>query len=99
MRRSSGSGPHQPDTSRLWPRAFGHRRGLQHHSRAASDALLLSGAYQRGVRTEDYEVIVVDNGSSTPVDSGDYSELEGDFRFLRCRRRGPPRQPAQSTRA
>lgn len=49
----------------------------------------LSAAYQRHIPADDYEVIVVDNGSVPPVDPRDFSGLAGDFRFLRIDRASP----------
>jgi len=43
----------------------------------------LSAAYQRGISAADYEVIVVDNGSPTPVDEAVFAGLEGQFRLVR----------------
>jgi Glycosyl transferase family 2 len=45
--------------------------------------LSLSVGYQRGVTAADYEVIVVDNGSSPAVDPAIFRELVGQFRLLR----------------
>ena len=43
----------------------------------------LSPAYQRGVDTEDYEVIVVDNGSPRPLDEVLVAEFPGRLRSTR----------------
>jgi hypothetical protein len=43
----------------------------------------LSAAYQKGVSPADYEVIVVDNGSASPVDPGLLASLRGRFRLIR----------------
>jgi len=43
----------------------------------------LSPGYQRGVAEQDFEVVVVDNGSSTPVDLGSGEGSPGNFRLLR----------------
>jgi tetratricopeptide (TPR) repeat protein len=43
----------------------------------------LSVGYQRDVTAEDYEVIVVDNGSTSPVDPSVFAGLAGQFRLLR----------------
>ncbi len=43
----------------------------------------LSGAYQRDIATEDYEILVVDNGSSPALNPLDFAALKGNFRFLR----------------
>jgi glycosyltransferase involved in cell wall biosynthesis len=45
--------------------------------------LSLSAAYQRGVRAEDYEVIVVDNGSKPAFDARLLEGLAGNFRLIR----------------
>ena len=54
----------------------------------------LSGAYQRDNATEDYEVLVVDNGSTPPVNPQDFADLKGNFRFLRIDDARP--SPAQA---
>jgi glycosyltransferase involved in cell wall biosynthesis len=43
----------------------------------------LSAAYQRNINTEDYEVIVVDNGSNPPFDPQIIESLTGNFRLIR----------------
>jgi len=43
----------------------------------------LSAAYQRDIAADDYEVIVVDNGSTPPVDPAVLDGLAGDFRLIR----------------
>ena len=43
----------------------------------------LSAAYQRHIAPDDYEVIVVDNGSNPPFDSGVLKDLTGTFRVIR----------------
>ena len=43
----------------------------------------LSAAYQRNIAAEDYEIIVVDNGSTPPFDAGTLANLTGNFRLLR----------------
>jgi glycosyltransferase involved in cell wall biosynthesis len=45
--------------------------------------LSLSAAYQRHINAEDYEVIVVDNGSSPPLDPKLLRGLKGNFRLIR----------------
>ena len=45
--------------------------------------LSLSAGYQRHIRPEDYEVVVVDNGSTPPYDIGALSSLAGNFRLIR----------------
>lgn len=43
----------------------------------------LSGEYQRGVNTDDYEVIVVDNGSAEPLDASLVQSFGLNFRLIR----------------
>ena len=43
----------------------------------------LSADYQRHIDPDDYEVIVVDNGSAVPVDPASIDGLAGDFRVIR----------------
>jgi tetratricopeptide (TPR) repeat protein len=43
----------------------------------------LSAAYQRHVRADAYEVILVDNGSPKPISPAVFEGLEGNFRLLR----------------
>ena len=43
----------------------------------------LSAGYQREIDPDDYEVIVVDNGSDVPIDPTLVEDLAGNFRFLR----------------
>jgi hypothetical protein len=43
----------------------------------------LSPDYQRGASPKDYEVIVVDNGSSEPLDPGTVESLGAQFRMVR----------------
>ena len=43
----------------------------------------LSTAFQRDIRADDYEVIVVDNGSTPPFDPRVLAALEGNFRLIR----------------
>lgn len=43
----------------------------------------LSANYQRNIAAEDYEVIVVDNGSTPPLDAKVIDGLAGHFRLLR----------------
>jgi tetratricopeptide (TPR) repeat protein len=45
--------------------------------------LSLSAVYQRQIKAEDYEVIVVDNGSSPPLDAKFIGGLAGNFRLIR----------------
>ncbi|MGE3347341.1 MAG: class I SAM-dependent methyltransferase [Ramlibacter sp.] len=49
----------------------------------------LSTAYQRDISKDDYEIIVIDNGSTPPVDSASFSNLEGNFRFVRIDHASP----------
>jgi glycosyltransferase involved in cell wall biosynthesis len=43
----------------------------------------LSAAYQRHIAADDYEIIVVDNGSTPPFDAKVIDGLNGNFRLLR----------------
>jgi glycosyltransferase involved in cell wall biosynthesis len=43
----------------------------------------LSAAYQRHIAADDYEVIVVDNGSNPPLDRKIIENLAGNFRLIR----------------
>ena len=43
----------------------------------------LSAKYQRNIAADDYEVIVVDNGSTPPLDAKVLDGLAGNFRLLR----------------
>ena len=45
--------------------------------------LSLSADYQRHVRADDYEIVVVDNGSTPPVDRAAIDALRGNFRLIR----------------
>ncbi len=54
----------------------------------------LSAAYQKDIAAEDYEVIVVDNGSSPAFDTSIFDELEGNFRAIRLD--PAPRSPAHA---
>jgi hypothetical protein len=45
--------------------------------------LSLSGSYQRHIDVDDYEVIVVDNGSNPPFDAKVIESLSGNFRLIR----------------
>ncbi len=42
----------------------------------------LSLAYQRGIKREDYEVIVIDNGSTEPLDEKSLSRFDCNIRYL-----------------
>jgi hypothetical protein len=50
---------------------------------AARTLYSLSGAYQRNIDPNDYEIIVVDNGSTPAFDPGEISKLSGNFRLIR----------------
>jgi glycosyltransferase involved in cell wall biosynthesis len=54
----------------------------------------LSAGYQRHIDRDDYEVIVVDNGSSPPLDPQVVTALEGNFRLIRIDSASP--SPAQA---
>jgi len=54
----------------------------------------LSAAYQRYIDPNDYEVIVVDNGSNPPLDPSIIDGLSGDFRLIRIDDASP--SPAQA---
>jgi hypothetical protein len=54
----------------------------------------LSAAYQRHIDPDDYEVIVVDNGSTPPVDPSTLDSLQGNFRLIRID--PAPRSPAHA---
>jgi hypothetical protein len=54
----------------------------------------LSPALQAGIDAEDYEVIVVDNGSPTPVGDQQLAPFEGNIRLLRID--DAPPSPAQA---
>ena len=56
--------------------------------------LSLSAGYQRYINADDYEVIVVDNGSNPPFDSGEIERLSGNFRLIRID--PAPPSPAQA---
>src|SRR5271156_1511482 len=43
----------------------------------------LSAAYQRKIAAEQYEVIVVDNGSAPPLDHRFLETLEGNYKVIR----------------
>lgn len=45
--------------------------------------LSLSAAYQRHINADDFEVIVVDNGSGPPLDPNFVRGLKGNFRLIR----------------
>lgn len=54
----------------------------------------LSAAYQRHIEPDDYEVIVVDNGSNPPFDPKVIEGLSGNFRLIRIDDASP--SPAQA---
>ena len=54
----------------------------------------LSAAYQRHIDPDDYEVIVVDNGSNSPLDPKVIEGLPGNFRLIRIDNAAP--SPAQA---
>ena len=56
--------------------------------------LSLSASYQRHIEADDYEVIVVDNGSNPPFDPCEIERLSGNFRLLRIDDASP--SPAQA---
>lgn len=45
--------------------------------------LSLSASYQRHIDPNDYEVIVVDNGSNPPFDPNEIKDLSGNFKLIR----------------
>jgi hypothetical protein len=49
----------------------------------------LSAAYQRHIERGDYEVIVVDNGSTPPFDPHLFADLPGTFRLIRVDNASP----------
>jgi glycosyltransferase involved in cell wall biosynthesis len=51
--------------------------------------LSLSAAYQRDIAADDYEVIVVDNGSNPPFDERVFDGLAGNFRLIRIHPASP----------
>jgi len=56
---------------------------------APRSLLSLSAGYQRHVDPEDYEVVVVDNGSTPPVDQNFLASLPGNFRLIRVENASP----------
>ena len=70
---------------------FGRRRPdisvvvvVHNMAREAPRTLLsLSAGYQRHIGADDYEVIVVDNGSTPPLAAGILAGLAGNFRLIR----------------
>lgn len=53
----------------------------------------LSPAFQRGIAADDYEVLVVDNGSTTPPTEEEYRDLGMNLRILR----NPDPRPSPAT--
>jgi len=58
----------------------------------ARTILSLSPGYQRGCAPADYEIVIVDNGSSRPPAAEDFAHLGACVRTLRCSR--PSQSPA-----
>ncbi|HEY6219944.1 MAG TPA: glycosyltransferase family A protein, partial [Gemmatimonadaceae bacterium] len=54
----------------------------------------LSALYQRDIRAEEYEIIVVDNGSDPPLDPDMVRRQVGNFRLIRIDEASP--SPAQA---
>lgn len=54
----------------------------------------LSAAYQRHIDPEDFEIIVIDNGSDPPFDPRVIERLSGNFRLIRIENASP--SPAQA---
>jgi glycosyl transferase family 2 len=54
----------------------------------------LSAAYQQHIHAGDYEVIVVDNGSTPPFDPKVLDDLKGNFRLIRME--SAPRSPVRA---
>jgi tetratricopeptide (TPR) repeat protein len=54
----------------------------------------LSAGYQRHIDADDYEIIVVDNGSNPPLDREVFDGLAGNFRLIRIDPASP--SPAQA---
>jgi hypothetical protein len=54
----------------------------------------LSGEYQRHIDTDDYEVLVVDNGSTPPISHDLFEGLAGEFRLIRID--NAPKSPARA---
>jgi len=61
---------------------------------AARTLLSLSADYQRGIDRDAYEVIVVENGSTAPLDPAEIEKLPGNFRYLSLAGAGPSPAPA-----
>src|SRR5688500_8268334 len=56
---------------------------------AARTLYTLSAEYQRDVDAADYEVIAVDNGSTSPLDEESVSAFGRGFRYVRVDTRDP----------
>ena len=54
----------------------------------------LSASYQRNIHPDDYEVIVVDNGSNPPLEPRIVAGLAGNFRLIRIDDASPSPAPA-----
>jgi hypothetical protein len=61
---------------------------------AARTLRSLSATYQRHIDPDDYEVIVVDNGSNPPFDPQLFAGLSGNFRLIRIEHASPSPAPA-----
>jgi glycosyltransferase involved in cell wall biosynthesis len=61
---------------------------------AARTLFSLSSAYQRHIDPDDYEIIIVDNGSNPPFDPSILEGLSGNFRLIRIEDALP--SPAQA---
>jgi hypothetical protein len=69
---------------------------IVHDMRRAAPRTLytLSAAHQRGVTEDDYEVIVVENGSSAPLDPAEATSFGANFRYVRLDGHRPSPGPA-----
>ncbi len=54
----------------------------------------LTAAYQHKMRESDYEIIVVDNGSSEPLNEADITSIAGNIRYFYLE--NPPSSPAHA---
>ena len=72
-----------------------------HDMRRAAPRTLytLSPAHQRGVSEDDYEVIVVENGSSAPLDPETVTSFGPNFRYVRLEGHRPSPGPAANAGA
>lgn len=83
----ASSAPHKPDLSVVVV--------VYNIPREAPRTLYsLSADYQRHISPDDYEIIVVDNGSMPPVDAKMVAALRGNFRLIRLDPASP--SPAQA---